>query len=95
SRIVAEFVGSGPHIRDGSPLQHAADIKVPVLLVHGDKDENVGVQESVRMESALKAAGSPVQFLRYKNLDHQLEDSTARREMLASIGELLQKTIGQ
>jgi dipeptidyl aminopeptidase/acylaminoacyl peptidase len=93
--IVADFIGSGPHIEEGSPLRHASKIKAPVLLVHGDMDQNVGVDESAKMESALRSAGTQVQFLRYKDLDHQLDDSAARREMLTSIGTLLEKAIGR
>lgn len=93
--VTAKFIGSGPHIIDGSPLRHAADIKVPVLLVHGDMDMNVHSQESEKMEEALHAAGTPVEFLRFKTLDHQLEDGAARTEMLTKIGELLDRTIGR
>lgn len=93
--VVADFIGTGPHIQEGSPLRQASKIRVPVLLVHGDMDQNVGVQESARMDSALRSAGTPVQFLRYKDLDHQLDDSAARKEMLTSIGMLLEKTIGR
>lgn len=95
SQLVADFVGTGPHVREGSPLQNASAIKVPVLLVHGDMDQNVGVEESAKMESALRAAGTPVDFLRFAKLDHQLDDSKARQEMLVKVGELLQRTIGQ
>lgn len=94
-RLVADFVGSGPHISEGSPLRRAQSIKVPVLLAHGDMDLNVGIAHSLKMESALRSGGTPVQLLRYRNLDHQLEDSAARRELLTKIGELLGKTIGQ
>jgi len=93
-QLTADFIGSGPQIADGSPLRHASAIKVPVLLVHGDMDSNVHSLESEKMEAALKAAGTPVQFLRYKALDHQLEDSAARIEMLTRLGDLLDKTIG-
>ena len=93
-KIVSDFVGSGPHIAEASPLRHAAAIKVPVLLVHGDMDQNVGVLESEKMEAALRAAGTPVEFLRFKALDHQLEDSAARTEMLTKIGQLLDRSIG-
>jgi len=95
SQVVAAFIGTGPHIVDGSPLKHAAAIHVPVLLVHGDLDQNVGVLESERMDEALRAAGTPVEFLRFKSLDHQLEDSAARKEMLTKVGQLLEKTIGR
>lgn len=92
--IVAKFIGDGPHIIEGSPLRHAAAIKVPVLLVHGDMDMNVHSLESEKMEAALRAAGDEVEFLRFKTLDHQLEDGLARTQMLAKIGQLLDRTIG-
>jgi dipeptidyl aminopeptidase/acylaminoacyl peptidase len=94
AELVAAFVGSGAHIAEGSPLRRASSIKVPVLLVHGDLDQNVGVAQSEKMEFALKAAGTPVEFLRFKDLDHQLDASAARTEMLTKIGELLDRTVG-
>lgn len=95
ARVVSDFVGSGPHIQEGSPLQRAASIKVPVLLVHGDKDSNVGVEHSLKMQAALRSRGTPVELLRYKALDHRLYDSAARREILLKLGELLDRTIGR
>ena len=92
--IVARFVGNGPHIIEGSPLRHAAAISVPVLLVHGDRDTNVDIEESDKMNGALKGAGKTVEYLRYPGLDHQLEDSVVRTQMLTKFGELLDRTIG-
>ena len=94
SDLVKDCVGSGANVKNGSPLRNAAAIKAPVLLVHGDLDANVGIHHSVKMERALAAGGKSVTLLRYKGLDHQLEDSTARTEMLTKIGELLGRTIG-
>ena len=94
AEIVAKFIGNGPHIVEGSPLRNAGAIKVPVLLVHGDMDMNVRSLESEKMEAALRAAGDSVEFVRFKTLDHQLEDGAARTEMLTKIGQLLDRTIG-
>ena len=94
AQILEDFVGSGPHVIDGSPDRHAAQIQVPVLLAHGDMDQNVNFSQSQRMASALQAAGKQVQFLQYKGLDHQLDDSAARTDLLTRIGELLEQTIG-
>lgn len=94
SELVREFVGSGEHVRDGSPLKNAAAITAPVLLVHGDLDLNVGIAHSTKMAQALQAMGKPVEFLRYKQLDHFLDDSDARVEMLTRIGVMLDKAIG-
>ena len=92
--IVKRIIGKGPHLVEGSPLQQAGHIKIPVLLVHGDLDVNVSIHESEAMQSALQKNGTPVQMLSFKGLDHQLDDSDARVQMLTAAGELLDRTIG-
>ena len=94
SNTQARFVGSGPHIVEGSPLRNAAAITAPVLLVHGDMDANVGVAESRQMAEALRSAGRSPDYLEFKGLDHGLNDSSSRQQMLTKIGELLERTIG-
>lgn len=93
--LVSEFVGSGQHITDGSPLRNAAKIGSPVLLIHGDLDLNVRISHSQKMDEALRSAGKQSVFLLFRGLDHQLEDSNARTEMLTRIGQLLDRTIGK
>jgi dipeptidyl aminopeptidase/acylaminoacyl peptidase len=92
--LVAAFVGSGSNVTDGSPVHHAADIKVPVLMFHGDLDTNVDVAQSQRMEAALRSAGDKAELVRFPGLDHQLNDSDARTQMLTRIGEFLDAAIG-
>lgn len=79
---VVRFVGTGVHIEEGSPARHADAIKVPVLMFHGDADENVQIGHGRLMQSRLQAAGRTSELIVYKGLDHQLEDSAARTEML-------------
>jgi dipeptidyl aminopeptidase/acylaminoacyl peptidase len=92
--LVEREIGAGPHVAEGSPLRHPADIVAPVLLFHGDRDSNVHIAHSQKMDAALKAAGHTSNLTIFKGLDHQLDDSTARASMLASIGQLLDQTIG-
>lgn len=92
--LLSDFVGGGKNARNGSPLRNATAIRVPVLLVHGDMDSNVGIAHSLKMQAALQGQGTAVELLRYKALDHQLDDSDARTEMLSHIGALLERTIG-
>jgi len=93
-KLVADEIGSGPHAADGSPLRHAADINVPVLLVHGTLDANVNYRHSQKMDQALKAAGKRSELITFDGLDHQLNDSAARTRMLTRIGEFLDAAIG-
>jgi len=92
--LVQKEIGSGPHVIEGSPLRHAAAISVPVLLVHGTMDDTVRIAESEKMDAALHSAGKQSELLAFEGLDHQLDDSDARTQMLTKIGELLDRTIG-
>ena len=94
-RLVEQTVGSGPHVTEGSPRRNAAAIQAPVLLVHGDLDSNVRYAHSAEMDQALRAAGKSSELITFKGLDHYLDDSAARTQMLTKIGELLDRTIGQ
>lgn len=87
-------IGSGPEIEAGSPLRHAGQIKVPVLLVHGTRDANVGVAQSQKMDAALRGAGKQSELIVFEGLDHQLDDAAARTQMLTRVGALLDRAIG-
>jgi len=92
--LVRNEIGSGATVEEGSPLRHASSIKAPVLLVHGTMDANVRYEQSQKMDDALRSAGKQSELLTFKGLDHQLDDSDARTQMLTKIGELLDRTIG-
>jgi dipeptidyl aminopeptidase/acylaminoacyl peptidase len=81
-QIVADYVGTGEHVRSGSPRQQVAKISAPVLMFSGDEDLNVDVSHARTMDSALRGAGKASELIVYPGLDHQLEDSVARTDML-------------
>ncbi len=92
--IVSDFIGSGPHIHEGSPIDHVEQIKVPVLMFHGTLDFNVNVMQSERMAERMKAAGERCELVTFDNLDHYLEDSSARTEMLRKSDAFLRQAFG-
>jgi dipeptidyl aminopeptidase/acylaminoacyl peptidase len=92
--VMEQIIGEGSHLRDGSPLANAARIKVPVLLFHGTFDRNVGYQESVRMAAALSAVHDRCELVTFENLDHQLDDSEARNQLLGKSDAFLRETMG-
>lgn len=93
ARNASEFIGSGPHIREGSPLQNVQAITAPVLLFHGDRDLNVSIIHSRRMDSALRGAGKASELVAFPGLEHDLADSAARVQMLQRIGTFLQTNL--
>ena len=93
SAVVSAYIGEGPHLTEGSPRLHAENFQAPVLMFHGDKDLNVGVAESVAMDSALRAKAKRSELIRYPDLDHQLDDTNARIDMLSRADRFLHSAL--
>jgi dipeptidyl aminopeptidase/acylaminoacyl peptidase len=92
--LASDFIGEGATAREGSPAEHADRIKAPVLLFHGGMDATVNIGQSQRMESALKSAGGKVTLVTWDPLDHHLDDSKARAEMLSKSDAFLRAAFG-
>lgn len=94
ARNIAEYVGTGPHVAEGSPLRNAGRITAPVLMFHGERDINVLVGHSRRMDRALRDAGRSSELVVFPGLEHDLGDSDARRRMLERIRSFLAAQTG-
>jgi dipeptidyl aminopeptidase/acylaminoacyl peptidase len=92
--LVSDFIGEGATAREGSPAEHADRIKAPVLLFQGTMDANVYIEQSQRMDSALKSAGGKSTLVTWDGLDHQLDDSKARAELLSRSDAFLRAAFG-
>jgi len=93
-KVVSDFIGKGPHVESGSPARHAAAIKAPVLMFHGTYDRNVDIAQSRLMASRLRGSGRAAELVVYPKLDHYLEDSAARTDMLSRSDTFLRKSLG-
>ena len=92
--LASNFIGEGATAREGSPAEHAERIQAPVLLFHGAMDANVSIEQSRRMEAALKSAGGRVTLVTWDPLDHYLDDSAARAQMLSKSDAFLRAAFG-
>jgi len=90
----ARVGGGGAMLDEASPLRHADVFKAPVMLFHGDRDINVGFAESQAMNDALHHAGKQSQLVRYGGLDHHLDDSKIRADLLTRADTFLRKSMG-
>ena len=57
-------------------------------------DGNVSIEQSRLMESALKSAGGRCTLVTWDALDHQLEDSAARTQLLSQSDAFLRAAFG-
>jgi len=87
--LVDAFIGQGPHVRAGSPAKHAGSFQAPVMLFHGTLDQNVAVGHSRMMADRLTDARKTVDYVEFDDLDHGLNDSKARSDMLQQIDTFL------
>ena len=94
SRLVKEFVGTGGHLSAGSPLRNVGAITSPLMLFHGDVDQNVDVDHSRKMASALKDAGKTVEYVEYEDLTHGIRDNDKRADMLRDADRFLSEHLG-
>jgi dienelactone hydrolase len=74
-----------------SPITSAAQADAPVLLIHGKDDTVVPIEQSRIMESALKRAKKPVEFIEMEGEDHWLSRTKTRTEMLKASVEFVKK----
>jgi len=80
------FLGLPDENPDGydrsSTMTQAADLTRPLLLIHGIADDNVVVAHTLRMSSALLAAGRPHQVLPLSGATHTPTDENTVSQLL-------------
>jgi acetyl esterase/lipase len=74
-----------------SPLRFASKADAPILLVHGEDDAVVPIQQSRMMQKALTGAGKPVDFVLMDGEDHWLSNAPTRQAMLNAVVAFVQK----
>lgn len=89
-----EWIGPADKVSDVSPVNLAAQIKVPVFLAAGREDQRAPVQHTERMEAALKKAGVPVESLYYPREGHGFYVDANRREYYGKLLAFLSQNLG-
>lgn len=86
----AGLLGAAPHdvpelARAASPVAHVHAAAPPVLLLHGDNDNLVPAEHSVRMAEALRSAGAPVELELVPGAGHMWLDADTESIMDQSV----------
>lgn len=69
---IGDLNTSRQQLHDVSPVHFADRIEAPVLLAHGQKDERVPIEHSLRMLAALKSKNKEVEWLPFEDEGHGL-----------------------
>ena len=85
SRVLGNMESAGVP----SPVNLAADITAPVLLIHGLRDFTVPVTHSQVMAESLIQAGRKPSVVYLKDTDHFFSNADGRRQVLAALEAFL------
>ncbi len=84
-----------PEAYDGkSLLPLAADLTRPLLLIHGLADDNVMAAHTLRLSSALLAAGRPHEVLPLVGVTHMTPQEVVAEHLLLHQLDFLRRSLG-
>lgn len=88
-RMMKRVIGGTPvkvpeRYHERTPLYKLEEISAPVLIIHGELDENVSVEHSHRLEKRLKELNKTVETWYFLNLTHYFPPAINRK----TVGEL-------
>jgi dipeptidyl aminopeptidase/acylaminoacyl peptidase len=72
-----------------SPITYAKSWTTPVLLIHGDQDDNVDVSQSRRMNQALLSEHKSVRYVEVKKMGHGPETDDETTQVFGAIETFL------
>ncbi len=93
-KVMGDPEKDAERIRATSPAQHAAKVKIPVLLVHGTDDAIVPIAQSRTMKKALEKAGKKTELIELEKEGHSGWEMYNEVRVLKAIDQFLRTSIG-
>tara|TARA_R110001592_G_scaffold363221_3_gene681713 strand:+ start:99891 stop:102065 length:2175 start_codon:yes stop_codon:yes gene_type:complete len=78
---------------DNSPINHVEKLKGAFLLVHGDADDNVHVQNTMEMVDALVKENKDFELFIYPNKNHGIYGGKTRLHLFNKINKFLENNL--
>lgn len=80
-------------LKQVSPVYRAKELKVPLLILHGEKDKVVDVEHSYRLKLMLDKLAKPYQWHLYEDLGHSFEDSDTTADVFGRLADFIDENI--
>lgn len=77
------------------PLNHVDKIKSPLLVIHGENDPRVPIQESEQIVSKLKKRNHPVTFIRIEGEGHTMVKLKNKMNSYSKMADFLEQYLGK
>lgn len=81
------------HLEQISPINYVKNVVAPVLLIHGELDQTVPVEQSEDMFDELEDADKNVTFIELEKGDHHLSKAKNRMKALRAIDKFIKQYI--
>jgi dipeptidyl-peptidase 4 len=81
--------------KEGSLLTYAADLKRPLLLIHGTADDNVYFRHTLKLTNALFREGKDFELLPLPGLTHMVPDPVVMERLYGKFALYFQKHLGK
>ena len=82
----APWDGVGPHRHAQlSPLSFARDVTTPVLILHGQNDARVPLNQALSFHRALRDAGAPAELVVYPREPHGIAERAHQIDLLKRV----------
>jgi len=83
-RMMKRVIGGTPskcpkEYRDRTPLYQLEEIKAPTLIIHGERDNNVSVEHSYKLENGLKKLNKKVETWYFPEYTHYFPPEINRK----------------
>ncbi len=79
---------------DNSPINHVDKLKGDFLLIHGTGDDNVHVQNTMRMVEALIQADKQFEWMLYPDKNHSIYGGNTRLHLYKKMTNFIDRTLG-
>ncbi|AUC75207.1 S9 family peptidase [Olleya sp. Bg11-27] len=79
---------------DNSPINHVDKLKGDFLLIHGTGDDNVHVQNTMRMVEALIQANKQFEWMIYPDKNHGIYGGNTRLHLYTKMTNFINRTLG-
>lgn len=94
-RLTAARLPKGAALIKNSPIENVKKMGIPLLIVHGDVDRSVMIEQSRDLVSGLKKAKKDYIYIEQTNGDHFFSLESHRLEYLQALDEFLDQHLGR
>lgn len=85
---------NGDGYTSSAPLSYAANLDIPLLIIHGTADDNVHLMNTMQYVSVMQQAGRLCDMLLYPDMNHSINGCDARLSVYSKMLRYIDRALG-